>query len=239
MFTDLLGRGNRVVGKISIIGLGHLQGPLKRLLDLGLKPMFNAARDKPHCHKKEEDRWNEGKADKGHHQFGPQLCSQDLPLSLKDQFDQISDHQKDQEEDQDDVDIDQAEDDDVVGDGDLPSHLGEFHLDGGEDDDQNGDDPDDQKLIASSSRFWRKFLFHHYLISLVSLFNSPPFPYLAMDGGTPLKGRGGFLRWKGFDMPIGFEIPQGDEKEEILQMQGESDRIQLSLDAEVRWKSQV
>jgi hypothetical protein len=40
-----------------------------------------------------------------------------------------------------------------------------------------------------------------------------------MDGGAPLQQRGAkgdFLWWEGFDMPIGLEIPQGNEKEEIL-----------------------
>jgi len=67
---------------------------------------------------------NKGKADKGYHQFGSELGSQDFPLSLKDQFDKIPDDQKDQEENQDDVDIDQAEDDDIVGDGDFSLQPG-------------------------------------------------------------------------------------------------------------------
>ena len=122
--------------------------------------MFHTVGDKSHGHKKEENGWNEGKADKGHHQFGPELGSQDFPLSLKDQLDQIPDHQKDQEENQDDVDIDQAEDDDIVGDRDFPPHLGEFHLDGGEDDDEDGDDPNDDQFIASSSCFRGKCFLH-------------------------------------------------------------------------------
>jgi hypothetical protein len=79
---------------------------------------------------------------------------------LKDQLDQIPDHQKDQEENQDDIDIDQAEDDDIIGDRDFPSHLGEFYLDGGQDDDEDGDDPNDDQLIASSSCFRGKCFLH-------------------------------------------------------------------------------
>jgi hypothetical protein len=105
--------------------------------------MFHAIGDKSHGHKKEENGWNKGETDKGHHQLGPELGSQDSLLSLKDQLDQIPDHQKDQEENQDNVDIDQAEDDNIVGDGDLPSHLGEFYFDGRQDEDEGRDDPDD------------------------------------------------------------------------------------------------
>src|SRR4030067_128706 len=112
--------------------------------------MLHTIGDKTHSNKEEEDGWHEGKTDKGHHQFGPQPCSQNLPLSLKDQLHQISDHQKDQEEDQDDIDIDQAEDDDVVGDRDARPYLRDLHFDSGQDDDQNGDDPDNDQFIASS-----------------------------------------------------------------------------------------
>ena len=149
--TDLLSGGNGVVGKISIIGLSHFQGSLERLLHLGTKPVFHTVGDETHGDQKEENRWNEGKADKGHHQFGSEPGSQDFPLPLKDQFDQIPDDQKDQQENQDDVDIDQAENDDIVGDGDFPPDLGEFHLNRRKDKDEDGDDPYDDQLIASSS----------------------------------------------------------------------------------------
>ena len=122
--------------------------------------MFNTARDKTHRHEEEENRWRERKADKGHHQLGPQSRSQDLSLPLKDQFDEVPDHQEDQEEDQDDVDIDQAEDDDIVGDRDPSHDLRKFHLDGGQEDNKDGDDPNDDQLIASSLFFWGKFLSH-------------------------------------------------------------------------------
>ena len=131
---------------------------------------------------------------------------------------------KDQEENQDDVDIDQAEDDDIVGDGDFPSDLGEFHLNGRKDKDEDGDDPDDDQLIASSFCVRGKFFLH-----LINHFNP----------SAPLSQRGeaGFLRRERLDHPIGFKIPQGDEKEEILEMKRKPDRIQFSLDSEVRGNS--
>jgi len=82
--------------------------------------MFNAIRQKTYCNKEEEDGWNEGEADEGDYQFGPELRSQDLPLPFEDQFHQVSDHQKDQKKDQNDVDIDEAENNDVVGNRNAP-----------------------------------------------------------------------------------------------------------------------
>jgi len=122
--------------------------------------VFHAVRDKTHGYQKEENGWNKGKADKGYHQFGSELGPQDFPLSLKDQFDKIPDDQKDQKENQNDVDIDQAEDDDIVGNGDFPSDLGEFHLNGCKDKDEKGDDPNDDQLIASSFCFRGTFFLH-------------------------------------------------------------------------------
>jgi hypothetical protein len=158
--TDLFSSGNGAGSKIPVIGLGHFQGPLKRLLHLGAKPVFHAVGDKTYGYQKKENGWNKGKADKGYHQFGSELGSQDFPLSLKDQFDKIPDDQKDQEENQDDVDIDQAEDDDIVRNGDFPPDLWEFHLNGRKDKDEDGDDPNDDQLISSSSCIRGKFFIH-------------------------------------------------------------------------------
>ena len=143
--------------------------------------MFHAARNKPHGHKEKEDRRNQGKADEGHHELGPQPSPQDLSLSLKDQLDEISNDQEDQEKDQDDVNINQREDDDVLRDGDLSHDLGKLQLDGGEQEDQNGEDPDDEELVAPSSRFWRDFLFH-FSIYRFGMPNALPF------GGWDKKG---------------------------------------------------
>jgi len=172
-FANLLSGGNGVFGKISIISLSDFQGSLKGLFHLGAKPMFHAIGNKSYCHEKKKDGWNEGKADKGGHQFCPEPGSQNLPLSLKDQFDQIPDHQKDEKENQDDVDIDETENDDIIGERDFPPDLGKFHLDGGEDKDEDGNDPDDDELIASSSCFRGKLFLHHYPASLINPFNLP------------------------------------------------------------------
>jgi hypothetical protein len=114
--------------------------------------MFHTIGDESRRYKKEENGWNEGEADKSHDQFGSELGSKDFLLPLEDQLDQIPYHQKDQEENQDDVDIDQAEDDDIAGDRDFPPDLGKFHLNRCKDKNEDGDDPDDDQLIASSSR---------------------------------------------------------------------------------------
>jgi hypothetical protein len=113
--------------------------------------MFDAIGDETHGYQEEKNGWNEGKADKGHHQFGPEPGSQNFALSLEDQFYEIPDHQKNQEKDEDDIDIDKAEDDDIVGDRDFSFNLGEFHFNGCEDNNEDGDDPNDDQLISSSS----------------------------------------------------------------------------------------
>jgi hypothetical protein len=175
-FANLLSGGNGVLGKISIIGLSDFQGPLEGLLYLVAKPMFHTVGNKSYCHKKKKDGWNEGKADKGDHQFCPELGSQDLPLSLKDQFHHIPDDQEDEEENQDDVDVDETEDNNIIGDGDFSPNLGEFYLNGGQDEDEDGDDPDNEELISSSSSLRGK-CFRHLLTFLI-----PPTPSLAKGG---------------------------------------------------------
>jgi hypothetical protein len=122
--------------------------------------MFHAIGDESPGYKKEEDGRNERKADKGGHQFRSELGPQNFTLPLKDQFDQIPDHQEDQKENQDDVDIDQAEDDDIIGDRNLPPDLREFQLDRCKDENEEGDDPNDDQLIAPSSCFGGKCLLH-------------------------------------------------------------------------------
>jgi hypothetical protein len=122
--------------------------------------MFHTIGDETHGYQKEENRWNKGKTDKSHHQFGSELGPQDFSLSLKDQFHEIPDHQKDQEENQDDIDIDQGENDDIIGNRDFPSYLWELHLNGGKDENKDGDDPNDDQLIASSSCFRGKCFLH-------------------------------------------------------------------------------
>jgi len=122
--------------------------------------MFHTIGDETHGYQKEENGWNKGKTDKSHHQFGSELCPQYFSLSLKDQFHEIPDHQKDQEENQDDIDIDQAENDDIIGNRDFSPHVGEFYLDGEQDDDEDGDDPNDDQLITSSSFFRGKYFLH-------------------------------------------------------------------------------
>ena len=122
--------------------------------------MFNTVGDKPDGNKKKDDGWGEGKNDEGYHQFSPQFWSQNLPFSLEDQFHQISDHQEDQKEDEDDIDIDQAEKNDVIGNGNLSCHLRGFQLNGCKDDDQDTDDPNDHQLIAAPSLVWGEFFLH-------------------------------------------------------------------------------
>ncbi len=157
---------------VPIIGLGHFQRPLKGLLDLGAKPMLHTVGDKPRGDKKEEDRRHQGETDKGHHQFRPEPCPQNLSLSLKDELHEIADHEKDQEEDQNDVDVDQTEDNNVIGNGNPSHHLRKFHLDGGQHENENRGNPHDDQLITASLRFCGKLFFHPDLISDRSPFHS-------------------------------------------------------------------
>jgi hypothetical protein len=122
--------------------------------------MFHAIGDEANGHEKKKDGWNEGKANEGHYQFGSEPGSQHFSLPFKDQFYKIPDHQKDQQENQDDVDVDQTEDDDIVGDGNFPLYRGEFHLDGGKDDNEDADDPNDDQFIPSPSCVRGKLFLH-------------------------------------------------------------------------------
>jgi len=81
--------------------------------------------------------------------------------------------------DQDDVDIDQAEDDDMLATG-IFLQPGEFHFDGCKDKDEDGDDPNDDQLIASS------FCLRESSFFIYQPFSSPP----PLNKG----GEGGFLR---------------------------------------------
>jgi hypothetical protein len=146
--------------------------------------MLDAVGDEAHGYQEEKDGWNEGETDKGGYQFGPEPGSQDFPFSLKNQFYEVPDHQKDQQKDEDDIDINQAEDDDIVGDGHFAPDLGGFHLDRCEDENENGDDPDDDQLIASSSCVRGKHFLHHY--KLRRFRKIPPNLPLPKGGITPL-----------------------------------------------------
>ena len=105
-----------MTGYVPIVALGDFQGSLQGLLHLGAEPMLYAVGDESRSDEKEKDRRHQGKTDKGHDQFDSEFCPEDLALSLKDELDEVTDHEEDQEEDEDDVDIDQAEDDDVIAD---------------------------------------------------------------------------------------------------------------------------
>jgi hypothetical protein len=67
---------------------------------------------------------------------------------LENEFDQISDDQKDEQKQQDNIDIDQAEDDDIVGDGNSLAHLGKPHLEVGKGNDEQRDDHDNVEFIS-------------------------------------------------------------------------------------------
>jgi hypothetical protein len=116
--------------------------------------LLNTAGDETYRDEKEEDRRNEGKADKGNHQFGSQLGPENLPFPFEDQFHQVADDEKDQEQNENDVDVDQTKDDDVVGDGNGALNLGDLHFDRRKNDDQDRNDPNDQELLAPPSRLW-------------------------------------------------------------------------------------
>jgi hypothetical protein len=133
--------------------------------------MFDAIGDEAHGYQKEKDGWNEGEADKGRHQFGSESGPQNFPFPLENQLYEIPNHQKDQQENQDDVNIDQAEDNDIVGDRDSPLDLGELHFNGCEDNNEDGDDPNDDQLIPSSSCLSGKRFLHRLTFFI------PPVPH--------------------------------------------------------------
>jgi hypothetical protein len=142
--------------------------------------MFHAIGDEAHGYEEEKDGWNERKADKSHHQFGSEPGSQNLPFPLKDQFNKIPDHQKDQQKDQDDINIDEAEDNDIVGNRNFPSDLGKLHLEGCKDEDKDGDDPNDDQLVASSSCVRGKSFLHRLTFFTPQL----PFGTVSQSNGS-------------------------------------------------------
>jgi hypothetical protein len=99
--------------------------------------------NKSYGHEKQQEGWNQGKAHESPNQFSPELRAQYPLFPLENQFDQISDDQEDEQEQEDNIDVDQAEDDDVMGNGNSFAYLGEPHLKIGKCDDEQGDNKDD------------------------------------------------------------------------------------------------
>jgi hypothetical protein len=118
------------------------------LLHLDAEPFLHAAGNKSHGYKKQQQGWHQGKTDEGRHQFSPQFRSQNPLFPLEDQLDQISDDQEDEKEQEDNIDVDEGEDDDVIGDGNIPAYLGKPHRKIGKGDDEQGNDHDDIEFIS-------------------------------------------------------------------------------------------
>jgi hypothetical protein len=108
--------------------LGHHQGFLQGPLYLDAEPVLDATGDEMDGNYEEDHGGHQGQANEGQDQLGLQLRSQDLLLPFKDQFDNIAQDEKNQEEKKDDVEPDEGDHQDVAGHRDLVCQLGNMGL---------------------------------------------------------------------------------------------------------------
>ena len=98
-----------------VVGLGHGNGILERVLDLEAEQPLDAPGEHAAADDEEQDGRNEREADEGRNQLGPELGAQDALLALEVQFPEAPcDHEDDGGQEQE-VGVDQDEDEDVVG----------------------------------------------------------------------------------------------------------------------------
>ena len=115
--AELAGIVLRLIGRLLIVNLRDLEGPVQGVPDADAEPVVDAVGEKIDRNKEQQDGRDERQTDKGRDQTGPEFRTDDPVPPFIDQFDEIPDDQKDEQDDQDDVDVDQAENQGVAGDG--------------------------------------------------------------------------------------------------------------------------
>jgi len=133
--ADLTGIELRVIGGVFIRGLGHLQGAVQGVANTDIEPVLDAVRQKIDGYQKQYEGRNEGQTDKGRHQLGPDTGTDDTMAALVNQLDDVPHYKEYQQYDQDDIDVDEAEDEDIAGDGQDGFLFGKMGLEKGEQDD--------------------------------------------------------------------------------------------------------
>ena len=144
--AELAGVVFRLIGRLLVVELGDLQGPVQGVADTDAEPVIDAVGEKVDRNEKQKDRRDEGQADEGRNQPGPEFGAGDSAPPFVDQLHEIPNDQKDEQDDQDDVDIDQTEDQGIAGNGERATVAAEkaaFQIghDGDEDHCHENDDP--------------------------------------------------------------------------------------------------
>jgi hypothetical protein len=142
--TDLPGIKLCIIRGVFIGALGHFQGAVQGVPNPDVEPVFDAVGKEIYRNQKQNEGRNEGETDKGHDEFGSDPGTDNPVAPFINQLDDVSHDQEDQQDDEDDVDVDEAEDEDVAGDGQDGFLTGKMGLQKGEqDDDDNRDDNED------------------------------------------------------------------------------------------------
>ena len=115
--AELAGVVLRLIGRLLIVNLRDFEGPVQGVADADAEPVVDAVGEEIDRNKEQQNGRDERQADKGRDQTGPEFRTDDPVPPFIDQFYEIPDDQKDEQDDQDDVDVDQAENQGVAGDG--------------------------------------------------------------------------------------------------------------------------
>ena len=99
---------------LNVIALSNLKRLLQGVLNLLIKPAFNAARDETARHKKKNNGRNKGQPDKRNNQFCPEFRADDTALSVEIELDKIPQNKNNQDDQGDDIDIHESENQDIA-----------------------------------------------------------------------------------------------------------------------------
>jgi len=87
--ADLTGIKLSVIGSIFIRGLGHFQRAVQSVANADIEPVLDAVRQEIDGYQKQDKGRNEGQADKGRHQLGPDPGTDDPMAALVNQLDEV------------------------------------------------------------------------------------------------------------------------------------------------------
>src|SRR4029450_2157532 len=146
--ADLLRVTQRGALEIAVVGLRDREGLIERALDLRLEPSLDGLVDEVGGDQEDQGRGDERERQKRQHELGLELGADDLLAPLEPEFHEISEQEQHQQQQHDQVQIEQREDRDVGGQGQLG--RGDPHVGGGRGAHQQ-DEPrqDDQVALAA------------------------------------------------------------------------------------------
>src|SRR5207244_12391976 len=103
---------------------------------------------------KQQEARDQGQPHERQNQTNAQSGTENPPFALEDEFHEVSDHEKNQQNEQNDVDVDEEKESDITAQGILRGNVGQLHLEEGEyDHHQRGDEEHEGFTLAALGLF--------------------------------------------------------------------------------------